>query len=204
MREEFTRNGATDFQRRYLGTYGFFVAGEGKKVLVQVDGVSEEQVQFRDKNKNPYTANADQGNVFEFMPVERGLYDCGDDMIAMERKPARQWKRGVCAENTSLWMFSRGDWGTVTFDRLAATFTARAKKDMETNLQDWLNGKRRGVAFTQQFGAWDGNLYLYYNKIGTITPDKKLCVVNPLFGQELKDVMRDTELNFKVEHAEAK
>lgn len=193
MREEFTRNGAGDFSRRYQGTYGYFLSGEGKKVMVQVDQVGEEQVHFTDKNKNPYTANADRGNVFEFIPVERGLYDCAADMIYVDRRPARQWKRGICNENTYLYSFSSGDNVSVVFNRLEAVFGG----DKSNNLQDWLNKKRTGVAFNRQFGVWNGLLYLYNRVIGKIVKD--VFKVDPIFVQEMKDIVRDLELKFKVE-----
>lgn len=194
MREEFTRSGSVDFSRRYQGTFGYFCSGE-KKVLVSVETVGENSVHFLDKHKNPYTANADQGNVFEFLPVEQGLYDCGDDLIHVCRRPARQWKRGICLENTNLYSFNNRQAVGVTFARLESIF---GEKPKVANLyKQVMAGQRRGCALNTQFGIHDNAVYCYNRMVGSRTKDT--LTVEGLWQQELRDIARDLGLDFKVE-----
>lgn len=203
MIEEFTRRGANDFNRRYTGTFGHFLKEDGSKIMVMVEEVGEDSVRFSDKARNPYTANADRGNRFEFLPVEQGLYDLNNDLVYVSRRPARQWKRGICVDNTRLYSHLHATELGVTHPRLDAMFGAKPKDYFQKTLKDYCEGKRHGIALSQQFGCWAERLYIYSRCVGTVDRNNGVIQVEKMFSQELKDLVRDKELPFKVEVKDA-
>lgn len=197
MREEFTSGGARDFQQRYQGTYGWY-SNEGKRLLVSLDHVGNGVVVFTGPNKEKYSANADQGIGFEFLPVERGLHNVDDDMFYMQRKVAKMYKRGICPENTQLYSFSMRDYMRIQHNTLEKVFVP---PKVEVEVARWAEGKRTNVAFSNQFGVYDNKVYLYNQEIGTV--DKKKFTVQKLFAQEIKDIVRDFGLSYTVEVSDA-
>jgi hypothetical protein len=118
-------------------------------------------------------------------------------MIYLERRPARQWKRGICGENTMLYSFSVKDYMGVSFERLGAIFDPKPPKHTEKMYKLMMEGQRAGVALNHQFGLWNGEVYIYNRVIGKHTKDT--VTVDEMFVQELKDVIRDLNLDLKVE-----
>jgi len=192
MREVFTSAGRQDFRQRYEGTFGWY-ANDGKRLLVSVDRVLDGVMHFSDQNKVQYSANADKGVGFEFLPVERGLHNIDSDMVYMYRKVARQYKRGICPDNTVIRSFSTWDYIKIKHDVLEKLFTP---VKVEEYINDWRNGKRVGVAFSQQFGVFKNNVVVYDNVIGKF--DDETFKVNPLFKQEIQDIMKKYGLPYSV------
>lgn len=102
MRDSPTSENWGDFSQRYKDTYGFLLGESAKKVLVRVDNVSEDSVRFVDDSGHEYFARVDAGVQFEFIPVDMGAYNVRKGVLLVNRQPARQWKRGICRNNTSI------------------------------------------------------------------------------------------------------
>lgn len=189
MRDTLTRDNVRDFTARYNKTFGWFL-GESKRVLVRVEGVGDSRVQFQDINGTNYFAAAGQGVMFEFLPVTKGLYNTADDrVIFVSRVPARQWHRGICAQNTQMFEYSprySGNLIDVNINNVSQVF--ESKVDVNKRIERYLKSALP-VALDKHFALAHGQVLFMNHRIGSITGDK-ISLANPMFRQELSDVIR--------------
>ena len=195
MIEEFTRNGWEDFQRRYDRTFGFFHTETGRRVLVKVVAVSPDALSMVDADGVAYTANADRGNQFEFLPVEKAVYNYKDEVILTQRQPARQWKRGICAQNTAIillgggrGMFDRAR--DVNFSFLETIFVNHSYKE---SVERFKKHRRASVALNEVFSIINRDSIMVYDQvIGSFFEEQNSIVLNNnLFRQEIEDTLRE-------------
>lgn len=198
MIEEFTSKSWRDFSQRYRGTYGWYITESKKKILVRVAEVGENTVTFMDGNDFPYKGIADTGNVFEFIPVERGLYNLPSDLVLCHRKSERQWRRGLCRENTSIISQNTGRGLDITFELLSNLFNPQVPK--EEYIQDFIDGERKYVAFDSIFGVTSRQDVVAFDRIigKYSTKDKSITITEPLYSQEIRDIIRDLMLPITV------
>lgn len=197
MLEEFKLSSWGDFSKRYNKTFGWYLSDKGPKLLVQVGEVSSAGTKFYGAEGQEYFALPDKGNVFEFLPVERGLYNIARGVVLCQRVPARQWRRGLHRDNTQIKLMDAGSFSSldITFDLLAEIFTA---PDYDNAIQQFLKGKRVSVAFNSMFGCLkNGTFLLFGSKIGTYNKDV-IELDSDLFFQEVSDLVRDKKLPYKV------
>ena len=178
--EEFTSNGWRDFSQRYLGVFGYF-----KDLLVQVSDVTELRTNFVSKSGVTYHANADTGVVFKFVPVTKRLFYFDDQLVLAQRVPARQYKRGVHAQNTSVRGVRFGEVYEVSFDLLEA-YTNNKNNNGDVHI------------LNDMFALYMGGVYLYNQRIGTLIKDK-IQLTTPLFKQEVIDALRINDVKMSVE-----
>lgn len=193
MKEEVVSHGYRDFQQRYLGTYGWYEKPDGTNILVQVFKVTSEKVGFVDENGGEYWALSDVGNVFSFLPVQRGLYYYNGSIIYLQRVPARQYKRGICLENTSINNLTEDYRMDVSHALLQKVFGWQENPTLEK----FKELPARDVLLNNMFAIIRKRVYLYDNVIGTY--NGRITLSNKLFKQELDDVIRDTGLNLFVD-----
>jgi hypothetical protein len=196
MREEFTSSNSKDFGQRYVGTFGWFEKPDGGKVMVLVGSISKEYVTFYDKNNFEYTAKADMGNVFSFLPVQKGLYEYQDDIVFISRVPARQWKRGICLDNTSVRSFNRG------LSQIDFSYNLLEKifgENEDTLLQKFKENYSGNLLLGRSFVIYNNLCYIYNNIIGSYSPTTTtIYLTNSLFLQEITDILRMKNLPLLV------
>lgn len=185
--EEFTSAGARDFRQRYLDVFGYFPTGENE-VLVKVTEVTETKTNFVDVKGLLYTAYADKGVMFKFIPVVKKLFFYNKKLCLAHRKPARQYQRGITYNNTTMQTIY-GDSIPVEFDTIEAYSNSREQKT-----------EQHDILLNDMLAFYAGYVYLYNLNIGVVMPyAKKILLTNPLFKQELIDSIRDRGLNYEVE-----
>ena len=194
MKEEVVSHSYRDFQQRYLGTFGWCEKPDGTSILVQVSKVTAEKVGFVDEKGGEYWALSDVGNVFSFLPVQRGLYYYDGSIIYLQRVPARQYKRGICLENTSVNDLTENFRRDVSHDLLQKVFGEQENPTLEK----FKELPTRDVLLNNMFAIIRNIVYLYDNAIGTYNVGR-ITLSNKLFKQELDDVIRDTRLNLFVD-----
>lgn len=196
MKEEFKSDGWKDFSQRYQGTFGFFERENAPRLLVQLVKVGETQLTFTDKAGMSYFANPDRGNVFSFIPVERGSYNFGSDVVMCSRVPARQWKRGLCIENTHIQSLSDGSSLPVDFTTLEIMFPVKEGRS-SIPLERFKATLSGNVAFDTMFSLVNNRLFLYEREIGTYT-NHLFTLTNHLFKQEVTDLITRHQLPISV------
>ena len=184
--EEFTSAGSRDFRQRYLDVFGYFPTERGD-VLVRVNHVDDAKTTFVDAKGLSYTAYADKGVVFRFIPITKRLFFYKKNLCLAHRKPARQYQRGITYNNTTMQtMF--GDALTVDFDTIEAYSNNR---DPDTDKGDLL--------INNMLAIYSNSVYLYNLNIGAVLQSSKRIVLHTkLFRQELTDSLRDNGLNYEV------
>lgn len=200
MLDTFHSFNARDFQRRYSGSYGFFTVPETKKkVLVYLNNVNERTVEFVDANQIAYTAIADTGVEFEFIPITRKLFVYNDRLHYIRRKLAKQWARGVNTQNTALTIIG-GRTQSLSFGNINAAFFDKKADVLQTcNLLE--QKKAECVALSDTFGVVDSTLYVYDDVIGSFMADRReILLEDDLFRQEVLDLVARLGLPYKVSH----
>lgn len=189
MLEEFTGFGSRDFRSRYTNSYGYYtVPGSGKKVLVFMEVVDDREASFKDQKGNKYSANADTGVVFDFIPVRKKLFISEDELYLIERKPARQWARGINSANTRLSLVNRGAAIGLSFKRIVASLEPAQYQHV---------GAIR--LLSDQFAICNGVVFIYDKAIGKWNQDTKtIALESRLFIQELQDLVSRLGKNWKV------
>lgn len=196
MKEVFTSSGYSDFKQRYANTYGWYEKEDKSQILVNVASVDADRVVFRDDKGIDYFAYADFGNVFTFLPVQRGLYWYEGSIIYMSRLPARQYKRGICDNNTSIFDMHKQYAVAVDYHLLKTIFG----KQENPSLEKFKTTYTGDVLFNKTFAIIGEKVFLYNIVIGTYNTSKKeITLENSLFQQELQDVMRINQLDIIVE-----
>jgi hypothetical protein len=193
----FESKGWRDFAQRYATTYGWYHTDSGKKVLVRVDEVNERTVQFVDKDEMRYSAVCDKGNIFEFIPAERGVHNLSNgDVVIAERIAARQWKRGLCRDNTSFISLSGQGRIDFTFEVIEEIFSP---KPYLAELDSFIEGKRDCVALNPFISFIKHRVFVYDRHEGNLSKkDKTITMVNPTYSQEVRDIVRDSFLDYIV------
>ena len=160
MKEEFTREHWKDFAQRYQGVFGWFETEKKEQLLVRLTKVDENTLTFSDRNKIVYSARADKGNVFTFLPVEKGVYNSKNgDVLFVFRIPMKQYRRGVCPDNTGIRSLISNDAINVDFDTLDAIYNT----DQTKPVLQWCKTRKGNIAFNNLFSLANDRLYLYQN-----------------------------------------
>lgn len=103
-----------DFRRRWEGTFAWLWMDKlNEEVLVHIDRV-EDSI---DKVATIGVTNKKYGQLvlhlgseehelrFKYPPV--GVFQHGDDVLLFRRRPARQYRRGICPDNSLIWNVTR-------------------------------------------------------------------------------------------------
>jgi len=198
MREEYKSEEWADFRQRYEGTYGWYEREEGKSpLLVRLDVVRENSLSFVDASGFIYTAIPDKGNNFQFIPVERGVYNLNNDVVFCQRIPARQWRRGMCQANTAfVSMTGTQKYTGPSFPLLEQIFNP--KPGAKTVLDNFMKSFEGIAALNHTFSIIKNNVHCFNIVIGSYTKGQ-ILLDDKLFCQELNDLVRDMHLPIRVE-----
>lgn len=198
MIDSLTSANHRDFGARYKGTWGYYLADSGNKLLVKVHEVSQKEVKFADIDGSIYTGFADMGLKFEFIPVNKGFFNGDKCVYWFERIPARQWQRGISANNTHVSFFD-GNFAKANIEK-AVDVVFNPQKSTLGVYESWrfyCDGKRSAVALSKHFALGDGMVFFYKQNIGTIT-DHTITLTQDVVAQELRDVIARNGLNIEV------
>lgn len=104
MAVAFLRKNSREFNERYTGTYGV-LQHKDKKLVVLVDAVAHGVCQLSDKHGITYKVNMVEDSpeaVFHFLLPKTGWVNTAVGPLRVARVPARQFKFGVCSNNTTI------------------------------------------------------------------------------------------------------
>jgi hypothetical protein len=103
-----------DFRRRWEGTFAWLYMDKlDEEILVYINRVEDSS----DKVATIGVTNKKYGQLvlhlgseeyelrFKYPPV--GVFQHGDDVLLFRRRPARQYRRGICADNSVIWNVTR-------------------------------------------------------------------------------------------------
>lgn len=150
-----------DFGRRWTGTYVWMQMDRPsqKEVLVRITAVEEHPKKIATIN----VASAEYGNMminfgsdtsslkFKYPPV--GVFQYKEDSAVFYRQPRRQWRRGICADNSSMLFTHRyisGRTCVFDLDSVQAAFTHKTY-GLDEALKMLNTGVARSVALKDEF-----------------------------------------------------
>jgi hypothetical protein len=211
MFEKFTSADSGDFQRRYQGTFGFFV-NKGNKLLTRLDKVNVDgrlsSVEFSDVEGLRYLLKPDsdkEGLGFEFLPPKCAYYNtAGGIPLLINRIPARQYLRGICDRNTSIRdMLGKGY--PVDFSTLLQVFANQVTipAALLAAVKNKATASAAGIAISPQFAiSLNHNVITCYDQpIGYAEFKEGVFIVeldsSELWHQEITDAFR--RANLRVE-----
>lgn len=200
MFEAFVSETAKDFRQRYQNTYGFFTTKEtNKRILVVISNVEENKVDFYDVDRNQYSAQVNMGVQFEFVAPVKRLFTDGKIIMLIQRKPARQWQRGLSSSNTSITNIDTGANITLNFSRVQEAYG----KSHVFNPKDhakYLSENSSICLLSDMFAFVGDTLYLYNVAVGKVNKETKVITMDQkVFHQEVCDLLRNINLPYSVE-----
>lgn len=194
MREKFTTLNGPDFRQRYNETYGFFIKDSGEKILVQVF-VGNKHLTFVNSEGFEYRINPDTPNEFEFIPVSRGWYDIGENIHFLTRRPERQWRRGICVDNTSAFYVRNGRMFRFDLDTQTLEKILQHAVDHKTSVASY--EKQGHAALSKNFAIVANKVWFESIPVGTIKKNN-IMLSNDLILQELTDLIKRNNYPFTV------
>ena len=199
MKDSLTSSNYHDFRQRYQNTYGNFVPEGKPPLMVMLQTVEETRVHFMDARGTAYHVNADSGIPFEFYPVDRRVANSSKGAVLYScRRPARQWSRGVCEGNTTITNLVANRSVGISFDSLEVLY--HPNKNYVAALQDYIDGKREGVAIDDKFCIIREVVQLYDKPIGMVDRTNLFTAkIHPMFKQEFSDTVKRGNLPIAVE-----
>jgi hypothetical protein len=191
MKDSLTSTNAADFSQRYTGTYGWLHL-DNKRDFVYVSDVNRRACYFNKGTDVAYHANADVGVIFEFIPVDRGWFNAVDgNVYFLQRRPARQFKRGIADTNTLIYNEKLSNVG-ISYKILSTIFV--------DGFDNWqFKDFSKPQALSKHFAITDkdGTLMLYDTKIGQYKTNI-ITLDSSLFAQELQDTLRRKNIDVRV------
>jgi len=180
-----------DFSQRYRHTFGWLV-NKNKDIPVYIRDVSDTVVSFQGLNGEEYFAYADKDVMFKFLPLKRRITVGSDgNLYTISRHPARQYRRGVCADNTHI-------------TQLTPTGAISRRVDVPTiNTIVSGDGVKTGtgiVKMSDQFAIVGAIIYLYEYTIGTVDTSSGIMIDKKYlnFIQELRDAIRNGSFKYRI------
>ena len=173
-----------DWVSRYVNTFGFFLNkndGSTKPILVYVSAVNEQEATFTDSRGKSYSAYTDSGLMFKFIPVNRGFFRCNQGhLYYMERRPTRQWKRGICTANTRI---SRV-FGATFKDISAHSYFGVLENIFVDPVPFKESRDNVDIRMSKQFAVSDGHVFFYRQYIGHYMQGS-IELTQPVLEQEM-------------------
>lgn len=203
MLDSYTHENMRDFGPRYADTYGFLVKPDQTKQLVYISENDRNAVYFRCQDDGlQFHANIDSGVQFEFIQVDRGFFTGSDGNIYfMCRVPARQWKRGIGRNNTSLKLLTENG---LTNQKLSLHLLSLIFNRKQSYLYDDLLPTQNFIALSKHFAMTTKKVYFFETEIGTVDHQSQVISVDSEYKvtQELNDVIRRNGYSYTVKETD--
>lgn len=192
----FVPSSANDIERYYYNTYVKF--HETGDRLFFIDSVSKYKVSGICDDETPFDLYLSDEFPYEvnYVLPNKSFFQMGEHAYLMERKPAKQYKRGLCAENVSIQRHRGGSEFTqvpIGFEILKAFVAKQAFSSLK---EAFLNvEKKLSIALSPRmmYVPKGGRLFVDKTQIATIRGDKKgnriLELHHPIFKADVEAIM---------------
>jgi hypothetical protein len=199
MIEEITSLGYGEFSKRYHGTLGFLASASGKKRVVSVIDVGRSYTLVTDKNNTEYRLNNDTGCQMEFTQVPSQWFQpVKDCVVYVHRRPERQWRRGICADNTQIWTPRKSGESLMNIAVDAGKISQLFYPDSDS--KDFDDLYKINCGLWSKYFAWTVNtVWLKNLPIGKVDhKTKTITLATGLFEQEMRDALIRSNSEYQV------
>lgn len=181
MRDSLTSDNARDFNARYVNTIGWLIHPNKGRQIVRLKEGEDNSIRFDGLDGGEYEVYADSNIEFEFIPVKRRFYQVADGRVfLLERVPARQWKRGICSDNTQAWWWK---------DRWYNAEVTPKIIDMCMHEKEFLTLQDGQLKLNSFFAIMDSAFYWFRTKMGVVNKNI-ITLDNPVIMQEVQDAIK--------------
>ena len=104
-----------DVKKYYEKTYVKFPALTSEQLWF-IDRVTPEYIEVRSTNGDEAAIDLKKDYELDFVIPKKTVYQYGDQAVMLQRIPARQWKKGMCKNNTAFKMLGENGWVQGPFD----------------------------------------------------------------------------------------
>lgn len=193
-----------DFRRRYESTYVWLgMPEQNTETLVHVDAIVDNPTKMAVMSLTSQKYGQMQVNFgsceyslkFKYPPV--GVFQCGNEPYVFLRRPARQYRRGLCGDNSQMFNVTKGLVGTLTrwtYAEVEAAFAHETFTFREAILRLQSENKLKGVALQEEYSiirsidvSPNHILFHWNNPIARISPQGKLThLLEATYGPEIE------------------
>lgn len=194
----FVSNNYQDIKKYYEGTYLKFT--EFGDRLFRVDHVDQYMVSGEDDTETAFQLFLDDNHPYEvnYLLPHKAIFQWKDNVYMLQRIPARQYKRGLCSDNTMITNVSNGQTVDVNFASLKA-FVSKPTYSSFTNAFT-SKMKTKAIALTNRMSYLRTGFIMMDNvKIAQYDFDtKKIHMMRKVFADEIKQHMASHHETYEV------
>jgi len=195
---EFTSSNWRDIQKYYEGTYVKFSEFGDKLFLISqvrpdgISGIDEDNTVFELylSDAAPYTVN--------FILPHKATFQWKDSVYLLQRIPARQYRRGLCSDNTMITNVATGTSVDVNFPALKA-FVGKPSYSSFSNAFN-TKAKTKAVALSPRMSYLRSGKILIDNRMiaSFDYTSKKIIMHHKIFLPEIMQHMVDHNEHYEV------
>lgn len=181
-----------DIERYFSGTFVKF--REHGDRLFYIDRVRETEITGTCEGDDPFIVYMHNDHPYEldYVLPRKAVFQYKNDALILQRMPARQYRRGLCDDNTRITKTTGGDRLPLSFTLLSAFVT----KQKYFNPEEALFGKtgaRRSLALSNRmsFDKQTARLLIDMTPIAQLDRDRGILQANGLFADEIKSVFKN-------------
>ena len=195
---QFKSSNHEEISRYYKGT--FIKLREFGDQLFAITGVNSESVTGQMPDGNDFILHLSDEVPYEvdYLLPHKSFFQNGKNAVLLQRVPARQYRRGVCSDNTRMTELSNTG-NTRNLSVNFATLQAYVQKSTFPSMADAIANKKRwkSVALSKRV-AYVSDMMTFFVDLRPVArwDTDKVVMLNKLFTDELTKLA--TPSNFKV------
>ena len=177
-----------DCRKYYEHTFTKFK--ETGDTIFYIQKVSPDDILAKDINGNEVGIYLDSGYNLDFVLPRKTVYQYGAHAAILQRIPAKQWKKGMCAGNTQT-LVACPEWMPISFDiKIIEGFVNKpsyiSSKDAVPRLID---GTLTSAALSPRFSMNNnGDVFLDTVVVGTMSFDQGIVKAKKIVEKEIKEL----------------
>lgn len=192
-----TSSNANDIDRYYNNTYVKFKEYGEKLFFIQE--VNSESIVGKDEDGNAFALYLDNANPYElaYTLPHRAVFQYKDGALLLRRMPAKQYRRGICNDNTTITRVDTGDAVSINFEILKA-FVNKPKYFTFTHCFN--KPKQKSLALSPRMSVITktGIIKVDWQTIGQLDMVDKVVHCRRLFIEDLQTVMKNNNESFNI------
>jgi hypothetical protein len=188
-----------DIQRYYEGTYVKFQ--EFGDTLFWIQRVRESEITGKNEDGEEFILHLHESAPYtlDYLLPSKAVFQKGDNAFMLQRVPARQYKRGLCADNVQILNLTNQEKQNIGFPLLKAFVNKQTYMSLEDAI--WGKHTKRAVALSSRmwFDRPSGVLYADLYAIGSVNREVRIMQINPLFREEVRPLvttLKNTEVKY--------
>lgn len=199
---KFCRENASDIKKYFLGSFMKFPSLAGDQVHC-IDVVHNEEVKGKTISQDGetvpfvfhlYAEEQAPAPDIDFILPRKGFFNTKDGCYFLYRVPARQYRRGVCMDNTCIEVLSsNGSFMQVglSLELLSAYVGKQEFKKFHETSSSYAISRRMAVSGT--------TVFVDHEKIATVYHEEGIIRVNKtIFIPELEKIVKEMKQSYKV------